>query len=105
METIRLNGKDMTNFTTTSCHLVSSDHINLRVEAVSKNEFIDTLQLIFSDLLDHTIQGNDTAKLFYLKSKINALDNGHSLTREQHNYLTILISELTKFNKEHKLPE
>ena len=44
-------------------------------------------------------------KLFYLKGKIDTLDNGQSLTMAQLNYLAILQAESTKFNKENKLSE
>ena len=70
---------------------------------VSNYVLLETMQLMFSDLLSEVTSSNQH-KLFYLKSKIDQLAS-HELTTAQTNYLTILEAELTKFNKENKLPE
>ena len=64
----------------------------------NSNVLLGTIQLMFSDLLSEVTSSNQH-KLFYLKSKIDTLDNGQSLTTAQSNYLTILKEELTKLNK------
>lgn len=69
---------------------------------VQKQQLLDTLQLIYSDLLAEVLQ-SPTHKLFYLKSKIEQLDNGQSLSIDQHDYLAILKSELKKLNQDNKL--
>ena len=67
-----------------------------------KQQLLNTLQLIYSDLLAEVTQ-NPAHKLFYLKSKIDQLNNGQTLSTEQFNYLSILQSELNKLNQDNKL--
>ena len=69
---------------------------------VQKQQLLDTLQLIYSDLLTEVIT-SPTHKLFYLKSKIDQLNNGQTLSTEHFNYLSILQSELNKLNQDNKL--
>lgn len=69
---------------------------------VQKQQLLDTLQLIYSDLLAEVLQ-SPTHKLFYIKSKIDQLNNGQTLSTEQFNYLSILQSELNKLNQDNNL--
>ena len=79
----------------------SSDDLRTKVQ-LKNTELLDTMTLIYSDLFSELVK-DPTHKLFYLKSRIDELSNGRTLTDSQFNYLTILQSELDKLNKEHKL--
>ena len=70
---------------------------NLRYETqISKTEVLATIQLIFADILT-VITENDAHKLFYLKSKLEALTgDGRTLTNSEFNYKNILQKELNK---------
>lgn len=71
---------------------------------LQKHQLLGTLQLMYSDLLAEVVT-SPTHKLFYLKSKIDKLNNGQTLSTQQLDYLTILQSELNKLNKDNNLLE
>ena len=109
VDSIGQSTNDLINAITNEFSAVS-DSIDTRLSIVegitltNNNIILDTIQLMFSDLLNQILTTNQH-KLFYLKSKIDALDNGQSLIMPQLNYLNILKSELDKLNKENKLLE
>ena len=68
--------------------------------SVLKHELIQLISLAYSDLLEHTLQGNDANKLFYLKSKILELESSSNpMNSSQDEYLQMLKSQLSKLPK------
>ena len=108
VDNIRQTTNDLSNAVVNEFSIISSN-IDIKQSIIEANIqahtniLLETIQLMFSDLLNEVTSSNQH-KLFYLKSKIDQLAS-HDLTTAQINYLTILEAELTKFNKENKLPE
>lgn len=83
---------------------------NFEVQTIGRTSEIETdimsrhsqiLQIVsqlYSDMLDLVLESNDLAKVFHIKSKLEAMDNGMIQSQAEIDYKCILRSKLDSLN-------
>ena len=62
------------------------------------SQILQVVSQLYSDMLDLVLESNDLAKVFHIKAKLEAMDNGMTQSQAEVDYMYILRSKLDSVN-------
>lgn len=65
---------------------------------VRHSQILQIISQLYSDILDLVLESNDLAKVFHIKAKLEAMDNGMTQSQAELDYKSILQIKLDSLN-------
>lgn len=65
---------------------------------IKHSQMLQIIAQLYSDILDLVLESNDLAKVFHIKAKLEAMDNGMTQSQAEIDYKSILQSKLDSLN-------
>lgn len=71
----------------------------IEIDIMSRHsQILQVISQLYSDMLDLVLESNDLAKVFHIKAKLEAMDNGMAQSQAEIDYRFILQSKLNSLN-------